>query len=615
MTYFSKNLFKTIPLIKEAKRFNNMDTLWANFICSKTQKPDDLLWITAALTNYHSRQGNSFLPLSHYAKKSLFKENDSFIFPDLENWIACFKKHPNIIGKDPMLSPLIFEEPHCLYKQLYYVLEKKLASFFKKKSQQKKNITHHFKKIWEDFFLQDNTTSDEQKIAIYTALSRYLTIISGYPGTGKTTIISKIISLYSKIKNQNYSKIILLAPTGKAVSRLKETFQIANKSNSLENSFFSIINENTLTIHRFLKKYKKNQQLHIHETFDLLIVDEVSMVPLSLMYELSLILQEDTQLVLLGDKNQLFSIEAASLMKDLTTLSQKNSCSKSFLEEIKPFVSIKENLLETNESNVLKDNLVLLTNSYRFKETSHISRLTYLINEQKIESLNQLLNEENASQPFFYEIKTQNDLKKTLEKLLIRHYQSFFNLVKTKKHYDLSSFFDWGILCAFKKGMFGAENINSFIEQLLFKRKIIEVDSFKKENLSYEGKPIMIIENDYSYNLFNGDIGFLLKNKDGKKEAFFQRSGSQSQFFSPYLIGKYQSFYASTVHKSQGSEFNHVIFILPEKNNDLLTKELIYTAISRAKKSVFILGKKEVFIQGVNQKINRSSNLRKRIES
>jgi len=348
-----------------------------------------------------------------------------------------------------------------------------------------------------------------------------LHIITGGPGTGKTTSLAKIL------KNRLNEKILLAAPTGKAAFRMRES--LANQGIELE----------AKTIHRLLS--------HKPLEANIIAIDECSMVDLPLMSKLLDAAPSDCDLYLLGDKHQLASVEAGSVFADICAKFEKNP-----------------------------DIYTELTKNWRAKEAPGIVKLSEEILNNSVKNF------DNENVHYSGELSVEN---------LFEEYKSLLKAENEKEAIRFLKSFQ--VLCAIKKGRNGVESIN---------KKLLSMAKHSKFT------PIIITENNYQQNLFNGDTGV----KD-KERAYFL-NGEEIRTFPLLTLPKYEDAFAITIHKSQGSEYEKVAVVYPDRDRDeleqtILTKELLYTAITRAKKECFIFGNESVLAASCKKQIYRASGI------
>lgn len=543
--------------------------------------------------------------LSDGSYKNPFIEDDNKLtLPDDNNPFVSYNE------KD--YKPFIIQD-NRVYLHRYYFYETIIINKIKSLIEnEKENISSIINLILDNKNLINNLFNDNgndinwQKIAALNILLNNFSIITGGPGTGKTTTIAKIIYIILCLFPDK--KITLAAPTGKAAMRLNESLQkaINNIHDISEDIKEKMQALKASTIHRLLKSKRNSPYFH-HNTEnplieDVIIIDESSMIDGALMAKLFMAINDKSKLVLLGDKDQLASVEAGSIFGDFCANRNRiNVFNKEQLSFIKNwYPGLSDNYLNKNDS-ILSGHITELTVSYRFNITNGIGKFSSdLINDKIILSDllhkyqdNTLKIDENYDNNLFcsfcdyYEdyIK-EKDILKAIEKL---------NKLK--------------ILCALRDGKTGVYEYNTKIEQYLSTKGLL-----KPDKLFYENQPIIITSNDYNLELFNGDTGIVRKDKDNKLMAWFIDQDGKLKPVPVEFLQNYETVFAMTVHKSQGSEFENVVVILP-KNPDIsiLTKELLYTAITRAKKQVLIQGNVKTIEKISKRTVNRASGINERL--
>ena len=465
-------------------------------------------------------------------------------------------------------QPLVLDQQR-LYTQRNWLYEEQLSSALTAMSQQPDGA------LAVD--LDSYFTDEYQKQAAKLALTNQLAIITGGPGTGKTTTVVKILAL---LLQQNLDlSIALCAPTGKAAMRLQESIANGKQDQANVASLFSpqtldIIPEKVSTIHRLLGSISKSVQFRHNQdnplAYDIVVVDEASMIDLALMSKLVKALKPTTQLILLGDKDQLASVESGAVLAD---------CYEG-----------------------LSDNRVNLVNTYRFGGV--------------IKDLAEAINAKDAAAAIDI---IHNSTANTADKLTWLDEQNCSAVNYAKQAYKpyfqaVSNVTDnAGITAIF-------DAFNQF--QVLSPTRYLLAQFNHLGNSGetwYPGKPIMIAENNRDLGLFNGDIGICMPDFQSADQAlriwFLQEGKLRS--FTPARLPKHELAYAITIHKSQGSEFKQVLMLIPDVLPDegLFTKELVYTAITRAKESVVISQKPALLAKMIGSSVDRQSGLADRLQS
>jgi exodeoxyribonuclease V alpha subunit len=487
---------------------------------------------------------------------------------------------------------------------------------------------------------------DWQKLACALATRGAFSIITGGPGTGKTTTVVRLLALLQApaVEAGKPLRIRLAAPTGKAAARLTESISLQVRSLSVDDSVREKIPSDVTTVHRLLGSRPGTRHFRHHAgnrlPLDVLVVDEASMIDLEMMANLLDALPVHARLVLLGDKDQLASVEAGAVLGDLCRDAEAGWYSpqtRSWLEAVSG-EQLADSGLQEDSAGVhpLAQQVVMLRHSRRFGEGSGIGQLARWVNQQQAEEARRLLAARSHADLYGLSLKGEQD--RTLERLLLeghgdgpqgyRHYLSLLRGQRPPADTALEdprwtawardvllAFDQFQLLCAVRKGPWGVEGLNQRITAALFKARLIESDQ-----QWYEGRPVLMTRNDYGLGLMNGDIGIALKlpehegTQDGRQvlRVAFPRNDGQGgvRFVLPSRLNDVETVYAMTVHKSQGSEFAHTALILPEALNPVLTKELIYTGITRAKDWFSLIEPRAgVFEEAVRRKVKRLSGL------
>jgi len=450
---------------------------------------------------------------------------------------------------------------------------------------------------------------DWQLVAVLQSLQNNFTIITGGPGTGKTTTLAKLlIVLYALDPN---AKVALAAPTGKASMRMFESL----KSSTLPFTEETKAKINLLkpsTIHGLLgyKKESVNFKYNAENPlpYDWVVVDEASMIDVPLFSKLLAALGSNTRIILLGDKDQLASVEAGSLLGDLCqTLPSLNIFSNKQANWINQFIADPDRNIQPEfigqTKQIMTGHIIELKYSHRFNSQGAIGKISRAVIEGDVNSLKGLMSAATATNVTFDFNYHEEVLSKFVE-----GYASYINeadiALALKKLNELR------VLVAVRESTRGLKAINKFIEMHLRKKGLI-----KPEGEFYENRPVMVIRNMFDLELFNGDIGILRKDNNGNLKAYFEDGKGGVKWVLPAYLTYSETVFAMTIHKSQGSEFNKVLVVLPEvKSNALLTRELLYTAITRAKNHITIQGKQETIDHAVLTSVNRISGITGRID-
>ncbi len=601
-----KNIFRD-------SKFSKMDVHFAGFIHDIVEKKSRDLALAAALVSYHTRLGHICLDLTAMAGKAVFQFDEALppVFcPELEIWRRELSES-GVVGSPGEFKPLILDEKNRLYLYRYWDYEAKLTKFIQER------VVNLFEfgdgAIAENLDLSfpvgNSAEIDWQRIAGVVSLAQKFTVISGGPGTGKTTTVAKNLALLIR-QSQSDLKIVLAAPTGKAAARLQEAIQSAKKNLNCPDAIRDSIPENASTIHRLLGpipgtpyfRYNENNPLQA----DVVVIDEASMVDLPLMAKLVQAIPAYARLILLGDKNQLASVEAGAVLGDICDAGTTHGFTRNFADWLERESGIPvANVLVEENSKPIQNCMVQLRKSYRFRENSGIYAISRAINEGQSGAALELLKSGSLKDFQLHPLPKTEDLAPILWRRIAAHYQGFKAIHHPEEAFRY--FNKFRILCALREGPFGVKAINNLIERMLREQRIIS-----GENSWYAGKPVMITKNDYNLNLYNGDVGIVLNDLEAENDlrVFFSGLDGHVRKFHPLRLPAHETVYALTIHKSQGSEFDDVLVILPDRDYPVLTRELVYTAITRAKKRVEVWTSEAVFKAAVSRKIIRSSGLR-----
>lgn len=409
---------------------------------------------------------------------------------------------------------------------------------------------------------------DWQREAAKLAVKQSFCVITGGPGTGKTTTVLKILAVLQELATTPLL-IALAAPTGKAAMRLQETIGSRKADLACDAGIKKYIPDTVSTLHRLLGA-KPPSPYFRHDAgqplvYDLVVVDEASMVDLALMSKLVDALKPGARLILLGDKDQLASVESGAVLADLTQ--------------------------------ALPNSTLELKTSHRFGGI--IKKLADAVNGQQADEAWQILQQGDAGCRLLdddlvsYAAEQQADYLR-----LISAGGDFADIFRAFNRFQ--------VLCSNRWGKNSVADLNDRIEQkLLDQKRIVLSGSW------YVGRPVMVTQNNAALHLYNGDLGLCMpdRSQSGKLMVFFQHADGSIKKYLPARLPQCETAYAMTIHKSQGSEFEEILIVLPETINPVLTKELLYTAITRAKKSLKLSAGETVFLEAVKQKVQRITGL------
>lgn len=462
-----------------------------------------------------------------------------------------------------------------------------------------------------------NELSSEQRLAIERAIAGPLTIISGGPGTGKTSIIAGIVKvlLYAGVDPKTIS---LAAPTGKAAYRIGESL-----SHYLRVGVSLVGHQGPVTIHRLLGYSPTTRRFRYHRRNQLsarvVVVDEASMLDLELMSQLLDALPSGARLVLLGDADQLPSVSAGAVFRDLLPVAGEDEWPIPANNCVRLTHSYRLNAEHDVGGNIFKFTNVINAGSSSFLTDSADAHTFRRDSVEQLRFRGAEWIDAQVPDGAFFERWYSEQIRAAvhLQDLQGRVFTAAENGFSPAECQVLGSILDSvsrsRILCVTRVLDSGSERIN----RLLHRRATSDAAPGSSRDNFIAGEPAMVTRNDYERMLFNGDQGVVLRIKRPSYEAslmaVFPRDGNFVAFNIESLKDRLELCYAMTVHKAQGSEFDSIALIMPEKDIPILSREIIYTAATRARRSVTIIGSKQVVEAGLSRKIERYSGVREHI--
>ena len=609
-----------------------LDRAFVQFLLTQSPQANQVVLLAAALVSHQLGTGEVYLDLVALVKNpqhtlGLADDSNTVDFAQdllkqysLEDWVESLKQAPELVGLGEGVTPLVLDVVHNrLYLRRYWQYQQTVTQVIDRLVQPVRDslpeqVKVESAKLFEPDSDHPIPSPDWQKIACVVALRAKFSIITGGPGTGKTTTLTKLLAVLIKMASADASlgrplNIILAAPTGKAAARVSESINGAVEKLNVDEAIKQQMPRKASTLHRLLgsipnsRQYKYNQ--HNRLVADVVIVDEASMIDLEMMAALLAALPDTASLILLGDKDQLASVEPGSVLGDLCHGAGGLAYDPSTLAWIESYASERLTENPLSQGQVYNQQTTVLQHSYRFNDESGIGNLAKAVNAGDYPKVAAILNapaeyypDLNPAHIADYQAhkKQPKDALAVLEKLVLPNpdpkqkirltgYGLYRQTIKNKSGYSSLDDWAWAVLNAFdtfrvlsplRRGVYGVDGLNQRIEQWL--------DQQSKSQAWYQGRPVMVTSNDYGLGLMNGDIGIALKDQNNKLRVAFPAADQQIHWVSPLRLPNVETAYAMTVHKSQGSEFSHVVLVLPDQISQVLTRELIYTGITRAKK-------------------------------
>jgi len=571
----------------------------------------------AALVSMVTRNGHSCLELREWAgREDLLVEGRPQVTPALTEWCDGVAVSP-AVGNGVSCTPLVLEGER-LYLARYWAYEKSVSAWLAARGKEPPMDCDEALLVdgLSRWFPDKSRAGDNnnQRLAALLCLLRRLAIITGGPGTGKTTTVARILALLVEQFHRRGAllRVALAAPTGKAAMRLRESIALAKAGLDLPPEVAGSIPDQVVTIHRLLGATSGMADFKHDEgnplPFEVVVVDEMSMVDLPLMAKLLRAMPTEARLILLGDRHQLSSVEPGSVLGDLCQPEAVSCFSRGMVNALKRFSVSVEPDMTGNATVGLADSLVELSYSHRFDTDSGIGRLGAAVRRGEVNEVWQILTEQASADVVWREISNAGYLAEQLSSLVGQG--GFADLANAEPDTPLASREGLQVLCALKRGPFGADQINDSLERTISGR-ISRVATGR----NYPGRPVMVLRNDYDLGLYNGDVGVVLADAlgDGGLKCFFPALGGSFRKVSLVRLPPHQSAYAMTVHKSQGSEFGRVVLILPDRPSLVLSRELLFTAITRAKSRIEIWGNRQVLELAIGSSCERRGGLRDKL--
>ncbi len=522
-----------------------------------------------------------------------------------------------LVGAPADGTPLVLDDGGRLYLRRYWTHQARLAAAIQTRALATDTIadrpwlTATLNRLWP---ADGSGVLDWQRLAAVMALQRRFLVISGGPGTGKTFTVVKILALLVEDalhRAQRPPRITLVAPTGKAAARLAESIRRAKPMLPCAELVVMAIPDDAATIHRCLgslggstTRFRHNASSQLMT--DVLLVDEASMVDLALMARLLEAVPEHARVLLLGDEDQLASVEAGAVLGDICNSGMPRSYSPVLVGDIAELTGERLPVAANAPTATgIWDCIVQLTRSYRYAADSGIGALARAINAGDASTALAVLESHEDSSVTLVPPATDGRLSTSLRDAVVAGFSAY--LRESEPTDRLRAFERFRVLCAHRHGWEGVESMNRQIEAALAAAGLV-----RNDRQPYIGQPIMVTRNDYQLGLFNGDVGLTVRDPeraDGRVALFVAPDGT-TRLLSLSRLPPYETVFAMSVHKSQGSEFDEVAVVLPQQVSSVVSRELLYTAVTRARRRVTIHATRDMVTHAITHRIERTSGLR-----
>jgi exodeoxyribonuclease V alpha subunit len=595
-----------------------LDVHFARTLARLSADASEAVLLGAALASRAVAQGHVCADLKTLTDRPLL-DADGMPFSDVQlppafAWVMELGGSA-LVSDGSRSTPLVIDEAARLYLTRYWRYQTRLASALRSRAMKPAEDfdSSRVKASLERLFSTAGGTRPDsgQRMAAIVAILRRLAIISGGPGTGKTTTVLRILAALQEealASGRPPLRIELLAPTGKAAARLVESIRAGKAGLDTSDAVKAAIADEASTIHRRLgfRPYAPTRFTHdVNNPLpaDVVLVDEASMVDLALMTKLVDAVPRRARLILLGDKDQLASVEAGAILGDICDTRDEHRRSRDFADQVADLMPDLEPVQVGPSHTGIWDCIVHLTHGYRFDPQKGIGALARAVGQGRAEEAIELLRNDPTQSIAMVELTRIEDLRERLRAPVLESFRPYFDARDPRDR--LACLGAYRILCAHRRGPFGAERINVLVRDVLARAGWIDPTSEH-----YAGRPIMVTRNDYQLELFNGDVGVLHRAPDGRIRAYFSGPGGEMRSFLPGRLPSHESVYAMTVHKSQGSEFDAVGLLVPPQLSPVLTRELVYTGLTRARRTVTFYGSLGVLREAIDRRIERASGLR-----
>ena len=631
----------------EQQRLRPLDVAFARFLAERDAGiAPALLWLAAVL----SRQlADGHLCLDLELLPALAEEQD---WP--ADWRALadglrtsgLPASPLLAANgagEPDNAPLVLDGTR-LYLRRYWEHERSVAHGILARVTREEAPPAHLAAELARQFPGGADSPDWPRIACALAARGAFGVITGGPGTGKTTTVVRLLGLLQTLQLREHDRplrIRLAAPTGKAAARLNASISAQLARLDVDEAVRAAIPAEVVTLHRLLgarldtRRFRHDRRNPLH--LDVLVIDEASMIDLEMMAAVLGALPATARLILLGDKDQLSSVEAGAVLGDLCRRAEAGHYDTATARWLEATTGDDVGAFVQGDAQTLDQHIAMLRTSHRFGATSGIGQLAQAVNAGDAPAALTLLQGPTA------DLAWQSDVDAdTLAALAIdgsatphgdicgyRHYLEWLRAHRPAADAGEAAHADWArgalkafnrfqLLCALRHGPHGVDGLNRQLAAALHARGLIE-----SGHGWYEGRPVLLTRNDYSLGLMNGDIGLCLRLSAGDGTggtrlavAFLatdRDDDTRLRFVAPSRLTDAETAWALTVHKSQGSEFEHTTLLLPPEPNAVLTRELLYTGITRARRRFSLVGSAAIVEQAISRRTQRHSGLAARL--
>ncbi|MDQ6618431.1 MAG: exodeoxyribonuclease V subunit alpha [Pseudomonadota bacterium] len=516
----------------------------------------------------------------------------------------------------PGSAPLVLDHDGRLYLHRYFDYERRIARRLMRCRERDLDASSETRLAARltALFISDapllGATTDWQKVAAALAVLNSLTVISGGPGTGKTTTVVNMLACVLDLEPE--CRIALTAPTGKAAARMQEA--VRQRAVHLSEDMQQRLPTESFTIHRLLGFAPGNVDFLHHAgnplPYDVVVVDEASMLDLALAAKLFDAIAESARIILLGDKDQLAAVESGAVFSELSAGPALSTACKQRLARVCHLPAAAINPPPARDASPLRDSVIWFTHNFRFGADSAIGRLASGINAGDPELVLDTLRAAGDSSATWLDSGAPS-LEADAVTHLVAGYAAYIDAVAANARDHKAAFeaFDgYRILCAQREGPRGVRALNDVLGK--YCRAAMDLAwPAPARSAWYVGRPIMVLRNDYVLKLYNGDVGIALPDAAGDVQVYFRGGDGSFRCVAPLRLPEHETAFATTVHKAQGSEFDAIALVLPINAGPVLTREMLYTAVTRAKRKIQLFASADVLRTCILSPTRRHSGL------
>jgi exodeoxyribonuclease V alpha subunit len=575
-----------------------IDDLDRAFGCWVAKRDGEAVGLAAALASAEVAEGHVYLDLERAAAR-LREQRLERIEPPAD-WIKALARATTVAAPGAR-APLVLDAER-LYLHRYWTYETGIATRLRELARPLANVDQDaLRKTLRDLFPARRAGElDRQALAVALGASRHLTILSGGPGTGKTTTVIKLLRLVRALEPE--SEVALAAPSGKAASRLAEALAQGWPAEA------EPLATEPRTVHRLLGFNPATLRLH-HDAdnplaADLVVVDEASMIDIGLMARLLAALKPAARLVLVGDRDQLASVEAGAVFGDICGVATGFPANEAERLEKALGATVPR---EEGEAAGVSASIALLKHNYRFK-SGGIADLARAVIRDRPDAALAILRSgesgESGESGVWRPLADERSLRRAVVRIVKTHFTPVRRAASAEQ--ALAELNRFRLLAAERRGAFGVEGLNAAVERAL---------GIPAQANWYRGRPILITENDYELKLFNGDSGIVWPDADGRDKLWLRAADGRLKTVSVARLPAHETAWALTVHKAQGSEFSRIALVLPPRESRVATRELLYTGLTRARETVEVWATEPALRAAIARGIRRASGLAERLKA